>query len=77
MKHAYTEEQLIRFMYKECDIFEKLEIEFAMEDDSTLMNSYQKLLHGIQSLPGVKFSPSKSTINNILKYSFEASEAHF
>ncbi|MBK9256530.1 MAG: hypothetical protein IPM42_13665 [Saprospiraceae bacterium] len=77
MKHAYTEEQLIRFMYKECDIFEKLEIEFAMEDDSTLMNSYQKLLHGIQALPGVKFGPSKSTINNILKYSLEASEAHF
>jgi len=77
MKHAYTEEHLIRFMYKECDIFEKLEIEFAMEDDSTLLDSYHSLLETRQLLPGVLFSPSKKTINKVLAYSNESLEAHF
>jgi len=40
MTHDYTENNIIRFIYKECDLFEKLEMEFAMEDDSTLLESY-------------------------------------
>jgi len=69
MKHAYTEQNIIRFIYKECDLFEKLELEFALEDDSTLMNSYRELYLGYKALPKVLFKPKKRTIENILAYS--------
>ncbi|MFZ1751747.1 MAG: hypothetical protein WAU01_16220 [Saprospiraceae bacterium] len=59
----------MQFIYKECDLFEKLEMEFAMEDDSTLMETYQELYSSFQSLPKVSFSPKASTLSAILEYS--------
>jgi hypothetical protein len=72
MAHGYTENQIIKFIYKECDLFEKLEMEFAMEEDSTLMESYESLLMGYKSLPKITFSPKKSSIDAILAYSYSA-----
>ncbi len=69
MTHNYTENQIIKFIYKECDLFEKLEMEFAMEDDSTVMESYQTLKSGYDNLSRVKFSPRNATVDFILKYS--------
>ncbi|MBC7885669.1 MAG: hypothetical protein H7X99_09355 [Saprospiraceae bacterium] len=69
MTHYYTENHLIRFIYKECDLFEKLEMEFAMEDDSTLMQTYDDMLTSFHMLPKVLFSPKKSAIDAILEYS--------
>ncbi|MBK9737279.1 MAG: hypothetical protein IPO92_20945 [Saprospiraceae bacterium] len=69
MKHNYTDVQLISFLYNECDLFEKLEIEFAMEDDSTLMETYAEMKQGLKVLPSVLFSPKKSSIDAILAYS--------
>lgn len=59
MTHHYTENQLIQFIYKECDLFDKLEMEFAMEDDSTLMETYTELMTSFHMLPRVQFSPKK------------------
>ncbi len=72
MTHDYTENNIIRFIYKECDLFEKLEMEFAMEDDSTLLESYHELMNGYTSLPKVTFSPKKSSLDAILAYSGKA-----
>jgi hypothetical protein len=69
MIQHYTENNIIRFIYKECDLFEKLEMEFAMEDDSTLLESYHELKEGFNTLPKVTFSPSKSCLDYILAYS--------
>jgi hypothetical protein len=72
MAHNYTENHIIQFIYKECDLFEKLEMEFAMDEDSTLMESYESLMKGYKSLPKVTFSPKKSSIDAILAYSYSA-----
>ena len=69
MKHTYTEDHLIRFYYKECDLFERLEIEFALEDDSTLMDDYLSVRNALNILPDVRFSPAKKTLDSILAYS--------
>jgi hypothetical protein len=69
MTNAYTENNIVRFIYKECDLFERLEIEFALEDDSTLMTSYSHLREGFDLMPTVKFSPKKETLDAILQYS--------
>lgn len=72
MTHTYTQNKLVRFIYKECDLFERLEMEFSMEEDSTLMESYADLKDGFNTLPKVTFSPKKKTLDAILKYSSTA-----
>lgn len=69
MMHAYTENQVIQFIFREVDLFTRLEMEFAMEDDSTLLETYHELLEAKQSLPDVRFSPSAKSINRVLEYS--------
>jgi hypothetical protein len=69
MIQMYTEESLIRFLYNEADLFEKLELEFALEEDSTLLESYEHLNEGYASLPEIQFRPSEKTISKILAYS--------
>ena len=69
MEHTYTETHLLRFYYKECDLFEKLEMEFAMEDDSTLCDEYKDLCQTLNELPKALFSPQKKTLDAILAYS--------
>lgn len=69
MKHAYTFYPIISYIYKELDLFDKLEIEFALDEDSTLMEEYSELKEGFKTLPDVRFSPSKKSIDNILAYS--------
>ncbi len=75
MKQTYTEEQLIQFIYGECDILERLEINDAIENDTFLKDSYLSLLDAYKMLPKVKFSPSKSTIEEIIEYSKRPCEA--
>lgn len=69
MIHTYTENQVIQFIFREVDLFTRLEMEFAMEDDSTLLETYHELLEAKQTLPDVRFSPSAKSINRILEYS--------
>ncbi len=69
MAHHYTQNQIIQFIYKECDLFEKLEMEFAMEDDSSLLESYEDLMYSYKQLPKLSLSPSRKCVENILEYS--------
>lgn len=69
MANIYTDHHIIRFIYKECDLFEKIEMEVAMEEDSTLLETYETLVSSYQVLPRLLFSPKKNNINAILAYS--------
>lgn len=69
MKHDYTTNPIILYIYKELDLFSKLELEFAMEDDSTLLENYNFIRKGFDSLPKVTFSPSRKSLDSILAYS--------
>jgi hypothetical protein len=73
MTHAYTDNQIIQFIYKECDLFQRLEMEFAMEDDSTLMETHDYFRNALNELPKVHFNPRKETVNRILQYSMTPS----
>lgn len=69
MKHNYTPELLIKYMYRETDIADRLELEHALDHNSDLRIQYLDLLNSYRNLPKVTFSPEKSTIDNILAYS--------
>ncbi|MEE9438547.1 MAG: hypothetical protein V3V14_06065 [Saprospiraceae bacterium] len=68
MKQAYTDLNLINYIYGECDIFERLEIEDALHNDLCLKNNFDELFRAYKELPKVKFSPNRSTVDNIVKY---------
>ena len=69
MEHPYTENKLVQFIYGECDLLEKLEIEDAIENDTSTKESYLSILDAYRMLPRVKFSPSGKSIESILAYS--------
>jgi hypothetical protein len=71
MEQTYTEEKLIQFIYGECDLLERLEIEDAIENDFFTNDSYLSIMDAYNLLPKVKFSPSKKAVDNILQYSRE------
>jgi len=64
----FTLNNLIKFIYRETDAIEHLEIQNAIEEDEVLRNQYLDLYNGYKKFPKVKFFPSKKIINNILNY---------
>lgn len=66
MDVTFTEESIIRYIYKETDIAERFEIENAIENDSKINRAFQKLFGAYLSLPRVLFRPSEKAVNNIL-----------
>ena len=69
MKHSYTQNFLLKYLYKETRLFKTLEIENAIREDKTVGRQYKQLLKGIKLLPKVKFYPSEETMNSVLNYS--------
>jgi len=68
MKQCYTEETLVKFIYGECDLFERLEMENALEENLCLRENFDELFKSYKTLPKVKFAPQKATIDSILKH---------
>ncbi len=69
MKQTFTTDQLIRFIYKETSASESFAIKKALNDSTELMRAFQELQAAHQQLPKVTFSPKRSTLQNILRYS--------
>jgi len=72
MPQMYTEENFIKLLYGEADLFDKLELEFALEEDSTLEKHHTALMEVFEALPPLSYSPSEKTIQQILAYSSNA-----
>ena len=69
MKHNYTFNFLIRFLYKECSVLRRFEIENQIEQDEHTRKEYLNLKKAYDKLPMVSFYPSDKAIKNILDYS--------
>lgn len=78
MTHNYTPELLIKYIYGETDIADRLELEYALENNSQLRAQYLDIYNSYKNVSKVAFSPKKSTLDNILSYSRSTSlEANF
>jgi len=71
MEKFYTENALIRYIYKESDLFERLEVENALETEPVVLDMYLKLCNLFNELPKVLFMPANKTLENILAFSRE------
>ncbi|MEM1121600.1 MAG: hypothetical protein AAGJ18_14210 [Bacteroidota bacterium] len=69
MKQTFTNNDLVKFIYKETSAVETLAIQEALLMDAVLFDSYQSLMEGYSELPKVTFAPTNNALQNILKYS--------
>ena len=69
MAQSYTQNDLLRFIYKETSIAEYFEIDHALENDHVLRREYEKLKKAYNALPRVQFYPSQKVLNKVLWYS--------
>jgi len=69
MKHNYTFNFLIQYLYKENRMLRRLEIENQIAEDSTVAKEYGRLYKAFKMLPRISFYPSDKTMNSILEYS--------
>lgn len=77
MQQKFTQNQLVKYLYKETSATERLAIDEALSEDWRLSEAYDELALAKQQLPQVKFSPSNATIQNILSHSAQtAVELH-
>ncbi len=69
MEETYTYQTLVQFLYHEMPAGEAVEMAHLIEGDDLLRAEFKTLLSGKSQLPKALFSPSKSSISNILQYS--------
>ncbi len=69
MKQIFTTNHLVRYLYNEVTVSERLGIEEALTRDFGLFEAYNELKAAYQMLPKVTFSPAPGTLKEILSYS--------
>lgn len=71
MRETFTNSELIKYVYREGDILEMLEIELAVEESPGLRRRLSRFKKAKRLIPQVLFTPSDRCLNNILQYSTE------
>jgi hypothetical protein len=69
MAQIYTKNQIVNYLYGECDLFERLETEFAIEDCPSFADIFYKLKASKDNLELPSISPSVKSIDRIMAYS--------
>lgn len=69
MTKTFTQDDLVRYIYKETSIEENIEIEQALLFDEALSDEYAELSSVVESLDGIALAPSAKSIETILSYS--------
>ena len=69
MKQTYTQNHIVRYLYKDASLTEQLELEHALHKDKSLWKEYKSLLKAFKLLPKVSFIPSKKVVNDLMVYS--------
>ena len=69
METHYTQNFLLKYLYNETSLTQKLEIENAISTDEETNKEFQILRSGYKKLPKAKFYPADTVMNKILNYS--------
>jgi hypothetical protein len=72
--HNITSEDLLLYLYGETTKLQTEAIELALQQDWSLMEKLELLTQSRNELESVSFSPSASSVNNILKYAEKSVE---
>jgi len=68
MKHKFTEEDIIRFLYNEMSIRESEAFLDALYTDDQLWETFESYQHIVDKLIRMEVDPSDETCNNIMRF---------
>ena len=69
MERHYTENLILKYLFRETSLTQTLEVEHSIEYDAETREIYKKLRDSLKKLPKVLFYPKDETVANILNYS--------
>ncbi|MHA7099250.1 hypothetical protein [Roseivirga pacifica] len=69
MIKTFTQDDLVRYIYKETTTEENSEIEQAMLFDDALAKDYAELSSVVLALDGAQVAPAQNSVDAILSYS--------
>ena len=69
MGHTFTQTDLVRFIYRETDVLEHVEMLESIMSSEDIRNEYLQLKEGYDLLEQSMIAPKNSSIENILDYS--------
>ena len=69
MKETFTKNDLVKYLYRDGDDLEILEIEAAVEESPGIRRRLSRLKRAKRMIPQVLFSPSNSCLDAVLRYS--------
>lgn len=69
MTRNCTQNDLVRFLYREMSVEEHLHLLEELQSDWEVLEEHNLLSEAKRQLPKVAFAPSTSTVNRILQYS--------
>ncbi|PSR13160.1 MAG: hypothetical protein DA408_10455 [Bacteroidetes bacterium] len=69
MKHIFTPEDLIPYLYSEATLRERLAVKEALRQDPLLASELEELRAAKLQFPQVKFNAPKRSLQSILNYS--------
>ena len=72
--HRFTSEDLLQYLYGETSNEKTTAIKAALQMDWSLQEKLELLTTTQEELDTIQFSPSSSSINNILQYAEKAVE---
>lgn len=69
MKHIFTSDNLLPYLYHETSASQRLAIEDALHSDPVLRQELEDLKAAKQQFPKVKFNAPKRALDKVLNYS--------
>ena len=69
MQHSYTSNSLVSYLFDDCPILTKFEVEHWLAEGGIVLNELETLRHTLSNLPRVTFQPTESSVNQILQLS--------
>lgn len=71
MKHSFTPDDLVRFIYHEVSADKEARIKLYIAENPGAAEELQMMMQSVMELESVSMEPSESSVNIILDYSRE------
>lgn len=69
MVQNFTQNDLVRFLYREVDVQQYLAINHSIENEWEVFEEFKNLRNARKALPKVTFHPSPETLSNLIDFS--------
>ena len=69
MKHSYTLNSLVSYLFEDCSILTKFEVEHWLEEGGIILQEYEANKSILSELPKVTFQPTETSLDFILTMS--------